>query len=198
MVTIIRHYVKNREGKSRVQREGRGEEEKGRRDKKRGEENEARLWLSACGFRQPFPSPPSYKWQFICYKPMAGAQELKYPGGTRPLWEEGGTGRGRRGRRAWRRLSILTGCPGRPGPVQSLAAPPPAPGKWLALALRRGGLGSSWQVGPCSSVHFRKQQCGYSYKKESSEQHEISWNGIFVFTNDCSTASPWQGARKHV
>lgn len=26
-------------------------------------------------------------------------------------------------------------------------------------------------------------------QKESSEQHDISWNGIFVFTNDCSAAS---------
>lgn len=38
-------------------------------------------------------------------------------------------------------------------------------------------------------TQFRKQQCGYSYKKESSEQRDISWNGIFVFTNDCSAAS---------
>lgn len=59
----------------------------------------------------------------------------------------------------------------------------------IGTCLAEGRAQQLLEARPCSSAQFRKQQCGYSYKKESSEQRDISWNGIFVFTNDCSAAS---------
>lgn len=135
--------MKNREGKSRVQREGRGEEEKGRRDKK----NVGKRTKPGCDSRPVVSGSPSHHLRATnnsCYKHTVGAQELKYPGGTRPLLEEGGRGGAAGGRRAWRRLSILTGCSGRPGPVQSLADSSAAgPGPVIGTC---SAAGRSWQL----------------------------------------------------
>lgn len=56
-------------GRSREQREGRGEEERGMRDKNVKKRTWALLWHAASGFRLLFTPPPSYGQQFISYNP---------------------------------------------------------------------------------------------------------------------------------
>lgn len=120
-------------------------------------------------------------------------QELKYSEGPRPPLRGGWEG-GRRESRLRARPPPSTWTDSVPCGSPGLAV---WEGDWHLLCWGEGA-GSYWQ--PCC-VHlhtFGSSSVATHTKKESSKQRDISWNGIFVFTNDCSAASTWHGARKHV
>lgn len=68
----------------------------GERRKKGGEiKNVGKRTKPGCDSRPVVSGSPSHHLRATnnsCYKHTVGAQELKYPGGTRPLLEEGGRG----------------------------------------------------------------------------------------------------------
>lgn len=51
------------------------------------------------------------------------------------------------------------------------------------------GPGSYWQHCHVHLHTLGSSSVATNTKRESSEQHDIFGNGIFVFTNDCSAAS---------
>lgn len=148
MVTIIHDYVKKWEGKNREQREGRGQKEKGRRDKNAKNSMHALLWPTVCGGRKSHitSEPPMAIHLLQTHYNIVRTPELKHSEGLRPPLRGGMWGKDRERKERGQGACLCKVSPIHAGhaPLCGSQAPAVGLGDWHPLC-RGEGPGSYWQ-----------------------------------------------------